>query len=87
MLENTPHVLSYSEQEDEETGCSSLSLDLLADDLKQLVTEDNESFQNEIRQWDENKDRKVTRAANAATSTKEDEVVFLGERSSLSSGD
>ncbi|XP_071806291.1 ubiquitin carboxyl-terminal hydrolase 25-like isoform X1 [Asterias amurensis] len=76
----------FEEQEDEETGCSSLSLDPLADELKQLVSEDNQCFESEMKQWDENKDKRTTRAANASTSTKEDEVVFLGERTSLASG-
>ena len=79
-------VVVLIEQEDEETGCSSLSLDPLADELKQLVSEDNQCFESEMKQWDENKDKRTTRAANASTSTKEDEVVFLGERTSLASG-
>ncbi|XP_038065306.1 ubiquitin carboxyl-terminal hydrolase 25-like isoform X2 [Patiria miniata] len=77
----------FEEQEDDETGHSSLSLDPLADDLKQLVTDDNTRFELEIRQWDEAKEkRKTSRVANAATSTNEDKVVYLGESKALASG-
>ena len=71
-----------AEQEDDETGHSSLSLDPLADDLKQLVTDDNERFQSEMKLWDEAKEKRAvaSRAANAATSTSEDRAVFLAER-------
>ncbi|XP_072049413.1 LOW QUALITY PROTEIN: ubiquitin carboxyl-terminal hydrolase 25-like [Amphiura filiformis] len=64
----------FEEHEDAETGQSSLSLDMLADDLRQLVLDDNQRFAEEMKKWDEEESQRAM-----AVSTTAEEVTIVGE--------
>ena len=73
---NSKFVLScfVTEHEDAETGQSSLSLDMLADDLRQLVLDDNQRFADEMKKWDEDESQRAM-----AVSTTAEDVTIVGE--------
>ena len=67
-------TFTFTEHEDAETGQSSLSLDMLAEDLRQLVLDDNARFAEEMKKWDDEEPQR-----RAAVTSTQDEVTIVGE--------